>query len=164
MAAAAPAFAMLSLAGTGLSAYGQIQAGNVQKQIGEQNAQIAEANARQAELATADQLSQLARRRDITIGKQKAAFAAAGVKRTGTALDMLTDTAIVAERDANRIAQAGTFARQGYLMQAAQSRYYGKQAQFSSRIGAGTTLLTGFGQTGLAYGIGKNVGLSSFRN
>src|SRR6185295_16554012 len=103
MAAALPVFAGLSIAGSALGAVGQIQQGNAQHAIGEQNAQIAELNAHQSDLSTADQLTQLARSTSLNLGKQRAAFAGSGVKRTGTALDVLADTVNTSERDAYRV-------------------------------------------------------------
>ncbi len=150
--------AIASIAGTAISAYGQFQAGSAQSRIAEQNAQIAEANARQSDLATADQLEQLATRTRLTIGKQKTGFAKAGVKREGTVLDVLTETANKADRDAYRISETGRFTREGFITQAAQERYRGKVAKQQSLIGAGSTLLTGFGQTGLAYRLGQSGG------
>lgn len=147
--------AIASIAGTAMSAYGQIQAGSAKSRIAEQNAQIAEANARQSELATADQLEQLASHTRLVLGKQKAGFAKAGVKRSGTVLDVLTETANKADRDAYRIKETGRFAVEGFTTQAAQQRYMGKVAKQQSYFGAGSTLLTGFGQTALAYRLGK---------
>ncbi len=150
MAAALPVFAGISILGTGLGTYGNIQAGNAQRDVAYQNAEIAEQNAAQADIATADELRQLSRQTGITLGKQKAGFGFAGVKRTGTVLDVLTETANLADRDAYKIQQQGFFAKRGYLQQAANLRYSGDVARTQSRITAGSTLLTGFGNLGLA--------------
>jgi len=155
MAAALPIFAGVAVAGTALNAYGQLEAGNAARDAHEMNAQIADRNAAQAEASTADQIQQLTRQTGITLGKQRAGFAKAGVKREGSALEVLTDTVNVADRDAYRLNQAGNFAKQGFLMQAQQERHAGKVAQTNSRIGAGSTLLTGFGNTALSFGMGK---------
>ena len=150
MAAALPVFAGISILGTGLGAYGAIQAGNAQRKVAYQNADIAEQNAEQAGIATADELRQLTRQTSITLGKQRAGFGFAGVKRTGTALDVLTETANLADRDAYKIQQRGYFEQRGYLQQASNLRYAGDVARKQSRITAGSTLLTGFGNLGLS--------------
>lgn len=155
MAAALPIFAGISVAGTALGAYGQIQAGNAQHDTAYQNADIAEQNAVQSDLSTADQLEQLSRQTGVILGKQKAGFGFAGVKRTGTALEVLTETANLADKDAYRISQQGAFASRGFRQQAVNLRYAGNVARTQSRISAGSTLLTGFGHTALSYGIGK---------
>lgn len=148
--------AIAAVAGTAFSAYGQLRAGEAQARVAEQNALIAEENARQAEASTADKLEQLGRRTSITLGIQRAGYGKAGVKRTGTALDVLTDTVLKADRDAYRIEVEGANAIRAALFQAAQERYKAKVAKQQSYIGAGSTLLTGFGQTGLAWGYGKS--------
>jgi hypothetical protein len=150
MAAALPVFAGISLLGTAAGAYGNIQAGNAQRDAAYQNADIAEQNAAQADISTADELRQLSRQTGIILGKQKAGFGYAGVKRSGTALDVLTETANLADRDAYKIQQQGFFQKRGFLQQASNLRYAGDVARTQSRITAGSTLLTGFGQLGLA--------------
>lgn len=149
MAAALPVFAGIAVAGTAVSAYGQLQAGNAQRDAAEFNARTAEINAAQSEAATIDQLQQLARRTRITDSKQRAGYAKAGVKREGTPLEVLTETANLADKDAYRLREQGRLAVQGFQTQAAQARHAGKVAQTNSRIGAGSTLLTGFGNTAL---------------
>jgi hypothetical protein len=139
-----------------MSAFGQIEAGNAAKRVGEQNAAIAELNAQQSDLAMHDQLDQLARKFRVIGGKQRAGYAAAGVKRSGSALEVLTETANIQDMDTFRIQEQGRLAKQGYLFSAQQSRYQGEVAQKNSWIGAGSTLLTGFGQTGLSYRLGKS--------
>jgi len=147
--------AIAAVAGTAISAYGQYQAGRAAADAAEKNALFAEENARQAELSTADRLEQLSRRTSIFLGKQKVAYAKAGVKRSGTAFDMLTDTVLTAQRDAARINEEGTLAKRAAKFQAEQERYKAKVSRQQSILGAGSTLLTGFGQTALAYGHGR---------
>jgi len=155
MAAAAPVFLGLSMAGTALGAAGQIQAGNAAQQAAYENAQIAELNAQQADLSTADQLGQLKRQTGITFGKQQAGYGKAGVRQSGSVLETLTETLLLADKDAYRIQQAGRFQRQGYLAQATNLRNQGDVAKKSSQIGAASTLLTGWGSAGLATWMGK---------
>lgn len=156
MAVALPVMAMMSVAGTAMSAYGQLQAGQAQKRISEQNARLAEMNAAQSDLATADKISQLRRNNSLVLGAQKAGYAKAGVAREGTVLDMLTETVLMGERDVYRVEEENRLTKQALMFGAAQERYKGSVAQQNSYWGAGSTLLSGWGQTALSYRLGQS--------
>lgn len=148
----------LTVASLALTAYGQYQQGQAQKesekfnaQVSRNNAIIAERNAKAAKErgdAEAD-----AKRRQIASvkGQQRAAFAASGVAiDEGTPLDILADTAELGELDVLNIknnaereaynyrVQAGDFTAQAGLHDASA-----RNASTAGLINAGTTVLTG---------------------
>lgn len=159
MAAALPVFAGLAMAGTALNAYGQIEAGQMQAKVASRNAEFAEANAHQVDLATDDRIDQLARKTSITLGKQKAGYAKAGVRLEGSPLEVLAETVNLADKDAFRIAQEGKFQGDSLRYQAAEERQKATYAKRASFIGAGSTLLSGFGQTALSAQLGRSPGI-----
>ena len=161
MAAAIPIFAGLSIAGTALNAYGQIQAGQMQAKVASQNAEMAEANAHQVDLATDDKIDQIARHTSITLGKQRAGYAKSGVKLEGSPLEVLTETVNLGERDMFRVAKEGEFAGDSLRFSAAQERQKATYVKRASFIGAGSTLLSGFGQTALAGSGGQYGAMAS---
>lgn len=140
---------VLTAVGTGVSAYSQYQQGQY-------NAQMAEANARNAELAAADATARgdaeaAMQRMQVSrlIGRQRAAFAASGVDAaSGSALDVLGDTAAFGQLDVDTIRSNAAREAWGLQSQAASDRYSARVSRRMGTIGAGATLLTGGAQVG----------------
>jgi hypothetical protein len=138
--------AVATIAGTAVSALGQIQAGKAQESAAEYNAQVAKNNA-SAEMERAGYDAGLikdeARR---TRAAQRAAFAANGLEgSTGSPVAVLGDTSGQAEMDILARLYGGKSQATAYGNEARAQIAQGKAAKQASMIGAGTTLLTGFG-------------------
>ena len=146
----------LAVAGTGTAAAGQYQQGQAQKQAAEFNAAIAKNQAIAARQKAAFDAS---RQRSATadlLARQRAAIAAAGVSLEGTPLELLEATAEAGELDAQVIIYGGELQSAGFRSQSELSRF--TAASSDGMLGAGATLLTGAGKTGLAAkqaGIGR---------
>jgi hypothetical protein len=115
-----PATITLALvaAGTAVSAIGAIQQGQSQASASKYNAAVAEQNAgaakQQAEAAAMIQQEQAKK----AMGSTVAAYGASGVSMEGTPLDVLANSASVAERDRQNIMYKGKLQAAGYQSQA----------------------------------------------
>jgi len=139
---------VVSLVGTGISAFGQLQAGNEADATAKYNAQVKEREAqaleqqkivesrRQAE-AAARQLSTL----KLNLG------ASGQVATAGTPLQIIREQARQSELENLNIGQQGTVGAENLRAQGREIRRQGKVEKQASRIQAGSTLLTGFGGT-----------------
>jgi hypothetical protein len=133
----------VGIVGTGLSAYSQYQAGAAQKEAYDYNAEIVQQKAAYDEAQARDRLRKL-------MSTQRALYAKAGVDLTsGSPLLVLAQTAAEGEEEALNIRRTG-------YNEAQLQKYYGSQAKTAGTLGAGSTLLTGLGNLGLAYGAGKS--------
>jgi hypothetical protein len=139
----------ITLAGTALGAKGQIDQGNADKRTGETNARLAEAQANDALLRGTIEESRYRRQIAQVIGGQKAAFGKRNVAVSGTALDLLSDTAAIGEEDAQTIRNNAARTAWGYKHQANESSRWGANSRSNSQYAAAGTLLTGGAQ---AYG------------
>lgn len=153
----------LVLAGLGTMAAGQVMQGMAAKQAGKDEASLAEYNARVME-------SQAKAKEEQTLAIQKrqaeaaarvqssleAELGASGVVSTaGTPLLVQAKQASELELENLMIGYEGQVEAERYRSQAAGERYKGKLAKrrgknemFGSLLGAGGTLLTGFGMSG----------------
>lgn len=129
------------------SARGQEQAGQAQQQASEYNARILEDDSKAVQQkAKYDEEIHRERVRQL-LSQQRAAISRAGVTIEGTPLLATLDTIEKGEMDALAIRHGGQVEAKRKLSQASVSRFEGQQARQASRIGAGTTLLTGLGRT-----------------
>lgn len=114
-----------------IQAGAQLQAGGAALDIAKQDVKLIE---RQKDL----DLQALDREKQRTLARQKTGFAKSGVRRTGSVLEVMKQTAQEAEEEALNIqfgAAAGSQAR----------LFEGRQQQKAGQIDAVGTLLTGFG-------------------
>lgn len=133
-----------SIAGTGLSALGQYQAAKTAEDTASYNAAIALRKAQSEEETSRDKFRKL-------MASQRAKYALAGVDLTsGSPLVVMSLTAAEGEKEALSI-------RTGGYEEAAQETYYGKTQKKAGMISAGSTLLTGLGQTAGSYYSGKKL-------
>lgn len=138
--------------GTGLSAYGKAQSGREARSIGDMNAMIAEYQAEDA--ITRGQFNEKRQRQttEKVIGSQRAGFAAGGVDvNSGSALNTQADAAYLGELDALTIRQNAAKEAWGFKVQAAGSRYQGKNAEREGYMGAANTVISGAGSMLLSY-------------
>lgn len=138
------------LGGSAISAYGQAEAGDYNAALAEQNAKVAGIQAQDALTRGTAEESRYRGQVSKLMGRQRAAIGSSGIEASGSALDILADTARTGELDALTIRNNAAREAWGYRVQAVNSRAQGKIDKFSSRVGALGTLLTGGAQ---AYGI-----------
>jgi hypothetical protein len=132
-----------------VSAAGSLSEGNAAAATGEYNARIAENEAVDALSRGSNEEARY--RRDIAqlAGAQNAFFGAGNVTRSGTALDLISDTAYLGEQDALTIRENARRAAEGKRSEAQGLRMQGRLAKRNSRFRAGASLLTSGAQ---AYG------------
>lgn len=150
----------LSALSTAFSAYGQYQAGQAAKDAGKYQNRVAKNNAILADRAAADATARGAieesRQRAVgrlTIGSQKAAFAASGINLSSeTAVDIQSSQAGLNELDAltiraNAAREAAGFQQEGanYRSEGALAKTAGQQAAYGANLAAAGTVLSGAG-------------------
>lgn len=142
----------LAVAGTAVSAgtsiYGGIQqqkADNYNAAVADQNAKIAESNAALTLKAGQNEQEQQYRQIAALKGKQIASFAAMGLDPSfGSPSDIVGDTALLGEADAQRLRNNNTAQANSYLLQA--SNYQSEAV--GDRSAGQTALVTGFLKAG----------------
>lgn len=141
----APLAIPLMLAGTGLQAYGQYQAGAQQKAIDDYNARVKELEARTEEQRSIIESRKQAAAAARKMSELRAGLGASGaVSSVGTPLEILAEQARESEKENIAIGQEGVMAAQRAREQAKMLKYEGKAAKRAGIISAGTSLLTGF--------------------
>ncbi len=142
----------VSVAGTAMSAMGQIRQGQAQKAAYDYNTQVAEQEARVARAGAAREEEVHREKLNRLLGTQRALYASAGVDiSSGSPLLTMMDTASEGEEEARYIRYGGEVEATSKLNEARLGRFYGGQASRTGRIGAGSTFFTGLGQAGLGY-------------
>lgn len=145
--------ALIPLAAAAFSASGTMKAGADAKEAGAINAQIGRIQAVDALSRGGIEEDRYRRQIAQVAGAQKAEIGARNVKGgTGTALDLLSDTAQIGEEDALTIRNESAREAWGYRWKADESSRYGKSMYRNAQAQAGSTLLTGGSK---AYGIWK---------
>lgn len=148
--------AVLTIAAATASAYSQYQQGEYQKEVADQNARIAEDEASLAlqRGAIAKGVERMKGAQEI--GAARAAQGTSGVELTsGSALDVISDAAMLNELDAQTIGNNAAREAWGYRVQATNDRAQGRLAQAAGRYGAAATLIGGAAQAGSGYAAAK---------
>lgn len=163
---------VITLVGTAVSAYGQMQqakAANAQadyqSKVAANNAATAEMEAKFAEQQGQRNAEAQRRKTAIMVGAQRARMGASGaVVDSGSFLDLTLDTVKSGELDAMALLEEGQMAAWRARVQGtnykAQGQLYG-MSKTNPYIGAAGTLLQGAGQAGMGFsgkGGGFNVG------
>jgi hypothetical protein len=151
LAAIPVGYAMAAMAaGTAVTAYGQIQAGESQKKWSDYNAAV------QRNVATnvAYQGSKEAESRRMAgqelIARQHVLYAKSGFKTAeGTPADLMLGTAAQIEDEANAILQKGEFGWERGMGEAGMTEASGKTAEQAGYWSGGSTLITGLANVGL---------------
>ena len=132
------------IAGTGLSAYGQYQAGRETRSLSRSQAaaQAADAAAAREQAKEAARLKR-AEGREL-LARQRVAYAGAGVSGP-TPMLVLADTMDKIEQDAANIQRGGVNAYERGMQESAWTRRAGQSAYRSGLWGAGSSLMTGLG-------------------
>jgi len=130
--------------GTGVSAYGQYQAGQFNSKMAERQAQIQEEAAQDAINRGEDQADQVRENTESLIGDQRAAAGASGVEvSSGSPQRLQADSAYSGELDALRVKENARREALGMRRQAQSTRLQGEMTEQSSKLSAGSSLLTG---------------------
>lgn len=131
-----------ALVAGGLKAVGSIASGEAAHSAGIYNARQLDEQRRQALAATAENETQSRRDFSRFQGRQLANIAASGVQvGTGSALDIMTDSAIAAERDALNIRYQGALEGSRLKAEASMQRRQAKAARIGGYVGAASQLL-----------------------
>lgn len=141
----------LSMAGVGMAAYGQYQAGKSAEEVAEYNARVQENQAKREEYAAGYEADMLADRGKKLRAKQRVAYAKAGVTSAGTPLLVFEETAAEIAQDVAMTRWGGTQRASYYRSAAGISLMKGRSAYRAGVIGAGTSLLSGASSSLSAY-------------
>lgn len=138
--------AILAAAGGVLGAYGSLQEGQAAETAGKYNAKVARRNAylvRQQAEAEAKQVIFTGRK---VSGEMRAQYGASGVKMEGSPMDVLEESARLAEQDALNVRYQGELQAKAYEDEANMELYKGSIAKKASYLNAASSLLTGGSQ------------------
>lgn len=128
----------------GMQAVGAIQQGRQANAAAKHNAGLMEQNARQVRLEAAAREDAQRRQARQLAGTQRASIAQSGTGFSGSAADIMEQSATMAELDALTTRYEGETRAQGLLAQAEQTRWEGNQARKASYLQAGTSLLSSY--------------------
>ena len=150
-----------SVASGVIGAVGAIQSANAQAAAAEYNARVQERNAiiadqnRKQDIETAEIAASDKRRENRRVlASMRAAYGTSGLEMAGSPLDVLEDTALEQELDAQRISYEGRVrGREGAIQMlglregANLSRMEGRAAKTAGYIGAAGSLVSGVGKS-----------------
>lgn len=137
----------------GINATGKIAQGKQDEATAETNRRIGLAQANDALLRGTKEETRYRRQIAAVSGQQKAEFGARNVAVSGTALDILGDTAMIGEEDLQTIRSNAAREAWGYRNQANEASRWGANQKANAFGSAGGTLLTSGAQ---AYGKWKS--------
>lgn len=133
------------LAGTGLSMFGQAQAGNQEAAILQVNADIARTEGKSIQEATKAETLRVSRDRRKLIGEQANAIGGAGIDFSGSPLDVMANTAGDFERDIAMLGAQGDAQANARFHQASIYDWMAPQRRRAGYLGALGTGLKGAG-------------------
>lgn len=153
MPAVLPAISLVgTLAGAGMSFYGQRQAAKAQEKMGEYNAQVAENAAKSEAEAGAENAKRKREQNQRVLSGMRARMAAGGANAgTGSSLDVLGDSASELELQALDMFRDSDARTRQHGAQAEMSRYNGQQASAASNYAAMGSLISGVGSAASGY-------------
>ena len=141
-----------TVVGTGVQVYGQAQQGKAANAVAQRNAQIqlrdAQITKQNAEFNAKMKEKQDDQRRRAMIAKKGGSGI---VAMEGTNLVALAEQEFLDDMNAQLIRRGGQIQAQGLQDQAVLTSASGTVARKSGMVGAGSSLLTGLGQTGMQY-------------
>ncbi len=138
------------LGGTALQAVSQKRAGDAAEAVARLNATQAGQEAVAKTEAAKAETFRFSRQANAMEGEQAAAFGGSGFTLQGSPLEVMANTAREYERDILATGFGGQVSAVQKLNEADIYRWQGNQQKKASLWGAGTTLLTGFGNWGLS--------------
>lgn len=132
------------IASTAVAAYGVYQQGQAQKSSADYNAKVAEQNALIARQQAGLRARQQDRLNRLRLGSIRAAAGASGgMTGEGSVIDIIADQALQNELQKQEILYEGELKARGFDASAGLSRLEGSAASTASKIGVGSTLLSG---------------------
>jgi hypothetical protein len=136
-----------AVAAAGVSAYGQVRSSNYQAKVAEQNAQIQE-NAGALALQRGAIAAGVERMKESQAeGSARAAMGGSGIDlQSGSSLDVLADSRMMNELDAQTVANNAAREAWGYKTAAVNDRAQAELSRMSGRYGAAATLIGGAAQ------------------
>jgi len=154
---AAAILPIIAIVGTAVSAVGAISQGTSAANAANYNAKIQQNNALTAARVAAAKEEAQRRQANLALGEQSAALAQAGIGLGGSAADVQRQSRINAALDALNIRYEGQIQSQNYRADAELLKYQGGQDLTAAGLGAGTAILSGAANYGLAnVNAGKN--------
>lgn len=134
---------VLALGGTALSAYGAMEEGRNASEQARINAETAEWNAKltRAKAKEDERMLRVMARKEI--GRMRANYGASGITTEGSALDVLVESAAMAEEDALNIRRSGELQAQAYEREARGNRRLSSRYRTAGNLGAAGALLGG---------------------
>lgn len=136
----------LQLAGTAVSAFGQISQGNTAAEMGKLQNQAYQQQAKSVETASAFEQLQTRRKQELAEGNARAQVGASGVAVEGSPTEVLTANAGQGELDIQAIMFGSKVKSNQLLTQGNIAEYSGGKAQQAGYIAGASTLLTGTAQ------------------
>lgn len=136
----------LQLAGTAVSAMGQISQGDTAAQMGRLQNQVYQQQAKSTESASAFEQMQARRKQELAAANARAQVGASGVAFEGSPTEVMMANAGQGELDIQAI-QFGSKVKSNQLRtQGALAKFSGDNAQTAGYIAGASTLLTGTAQ------------------
>ena len=133
---------VLGLIGTGLQVFGQLRQGQQQSQAYNFNAQVAQQRAQLAKESGRLQIERQRRDASKFSATQRAKYAKAGVRLAGSPMEVLVADAAELEHDAMILDFNTRIAMLNAESDSSLNLFKAQQAETSSFLNAGTTLLT----------------------
>jgi hypothetical protein len=138
---------VVGVAGAGLAAYGQYEAGQAQKATANYNAKLAENEAKATEQKAHVESQQMQRQKERLTASQRAGFAKGGATITsGTPLLLMAEQAGDAELDILNLQRNRAMEVTALKSEATLQKFQGKQAARAANIQAGATVIGGAGK------------------
>lgn len=136
----------IAAAGAAAGAYSSVQAADQQEKASKYNAAVDRNNALNASRAAKYQADRIAKRNRLIAGKQRAGYAKAGIDLSGSAEDVMMDSAIEGELDRQVALYSGLTAAQSNEARARLSEFEGSSAKRAGYVRAGASVLGGASQ------------------
>ena len=136
----------LMAGGTALGAMGQISASRQQAALMEANADASARDAKNQQEAAQDAAYELSRERRRLLGTQASMIGMSGAGFVGSPLDVMANTAGEYERDILKVGYMGDVKAGNSMFESTINKWGAKQRRQAGMIGAGGTLLSGFGR------------------
>lgn len=141
----------LAAVGTGVAAYGQVKAGKAADEAAKATQEAENANALAAQQQAAYEAQQVRRKNLLRLGEQRAVAAKSGVLIDDSAGDVIYDTSIQGELEAQAALYSGAVSSGYYRQRGNIARLEGANAKSASRIQAGSTIIGGLGRAASLY-------------
>ena len=141
------AAAVATAAGSLISAKGQLDAGDAARRAGNAEGDLLEKNANRVEEMGKYTAFRHNMKVKKVLGAGRAAYAASGVTMSGSAMDVMRESAVEGERDRLTILYNATVKADTMRDQADIARYRGEAAQAAAQYGAASSIFGGIGKT-----------------